>query len=146
MDISSISPFRPRLPAENWMFLGAAIGHPRIWTPQEKGLWEGLGYLLRRAPQLLLDQIALIGRDLANVKDSISLKRTAPSGLLYLFVNDLWQTASNNSGGPRLSIEPVEEFDASGVLFTLEHRIETDPHGKQNETNKWRRSALMSPA
>jgi uncharacterized protein (DUF2235 family) len=139
-DIRTLSPFKPRLPTNNWVFLGAAIAHPRIWTPQEKGLREGLRYLLRSAPQLLLDQIALVGQDLANVNDSIFIKSTAPSGLLYLFVNDLWQTAGNNSGGPRLSIELVEESDASGVLFTLEHRIEIDPHGKQNEINKWKRS------
>ena len=122
------------------MFLGAAIAHPRIWTPQEKGLKEGLRYLFVRAPQLLLDQVALIGDDLADVGNVIFIRNTAPSGLLYLFVNDLWQTAGNNSGGPRLSIEPVEQIGENSVLFTLEHSIETMPDGKQNETNKWCRS------
>jgi uncharacterized protein (DUF2235 family) len=136
-DTRRFSPFKPRLPAENWMFLGATIAHPRIWTPQEKGLKEGLGYLLGRPPELLLDQIAMIGEDLTNVNESIFIKSSAPSGLLYFFANDLWQTAGNNSGGPRLSIEPVEETYASGTLFTLEHRIEIDCHGNPNETNKW---------
>jgi uncharacterized protein (DUF2235 family) len=139
-DIRRFSPFRPRLPANNWMFLGAAIAHPRIWTPQEKGLKEGLRYLLGRPPGLLLEQIAKIGQDLINVNDFIFINSIAPSGLLYLFVNDLWQTAGNNSGGPRLSIEPVAKSGVSGVLFTLEHRIETDRDGKQNEINYWIRS------
>ncbi len=140
----SLSPFSPRLPRENWMFLGAAIAHPRVWTPQEKGFWKGVGYLLGNGPELLLDQIAMIGHDLAKVNDSIFIRNTAPSGLLYFFVNDVWHTAGNNSGGPRLSIEPVDESEASGVLFTLEHRIEIDTHDQQNETNKWKRSPAVS--
>jgi uncharacterized protein (DUF2235 family) len=129
--------FKPRLPDEPRMFLGAAVAHPRIWTPQEKGLVEGVRYLLGNGPELLLDQIALVGGDLAKVTDSVFIRSAAPSGLLYLFVNDVWQTAGNNSGGPRLSIEPVEESEANGVLFSLEHRVDIEPDGKQNETNKW---------
>jgi uncharacterized protein (DUF2235 family) len=138
-----LSPFSPRLPDENWMFLGAAIAHPRVWTPQERGFWEGVRYLLGNGPELLLDQIALIGGDLTQVGNSIFIKSKAPSGLLYLFVNDVWQTAGNNSGGPRLSIEPVNESDATGVLFTLEHRIDIEPDGKPNETNKWKREPVV---
>jgi hypothetical protein len=141
--IRSLSPFSPRLPDENWMFLGAAIAHPRVWTPQERGLIEGVGYLLGNGPELLLDQIALIGGDLTRVNDSVFIKSNAPSGLLYLFVNDVWQTAQNNSGGPRLSIEPVEESHATGVLFTVEHRVKIEPDEKQNETNKWTREAAV---
>lgn len=146
LNIRRFSPFKARLPAKNWMFLGAAIAHPRIWTPQEKGLKEGLGYLLGSPPDLLLKQIAKIGQDLADVNGSVFIKSNAPSGLLYLFVNDLWQTAGNNSGGPRLSIEPVEESEASGILFTLEHSVETDKFGKPNETNKWTRSPTRTAA
>jgi hypothetical protein len=144
LDVRGFPQFKPRVPKGKWMLLGAVIAHPRIWTPEEKSLKEGLTYLFLRAPQPLLDQIATIGYDLASPNDSIFIKSTAPSGLLYLFVNDLWQTAGDNSGGPRLSIEPVEEPDASGILFTLEHRIETDARGKQNEVNKWRRSSLST--
>ena len=137
--------FKPRLPDKHRMFLAAAIAHPRIWTPQEKGLLEGVHYLLGNGPKLLLEQIALIGSELAETNNSIFIKSNAPSGLLYLFVNDVWQTAGNNSGGPRLSIEPVEGSEATGVLFTLEHRIEIDTSGKQNETNKWKRSIVPPP-
>jgi len=137
--------FKPRLPDKHRMFLAAAIAHPRIWTPQEKGLLEGVRYLLGNGPKLLLEQIALIGSELAETNNSIFIKSNAPSGLLYLFVNDVWQTAGNNSGGPRLSIEPVEGSEATGVLFTLEHRIEIDTSGKQNETNKWKRSIVPPP-
>jgi len=144
LDVRGFPQFKPRVPKGKWMLLGAVIAHPRIWTPVEKSLKEGLTYLFFRAPQPLLDQIATIGYDLAKPNDSIFIKSTAPSGLLYLFVNDLWQTAGDNSGGPRLSIEPVEKPDASGILFTLEHRIETDARGKQNEVNKWRRSSLST--
>jgi uncharacterized protein (DUF2235 family) len=138
--IRRFSLFNPRLPGKNWMFLGASIAHPRVWTPQERGLMEGIRYLLGNGPELLLDQIAMIGHDLAEVNDSVFIRSTAPSGLLYFFVNDVWHTAGNNSGGPRLSIEPLDESDASGVLFTLEHRIETDLNGQQNEINQWKRS------
>jgi hypothetical protein len=137
--IRRFSLFAPRLPHEHRMFLGAAIAHLRIWTPQERGLIEGVRYLLGNGPQLLLDQIALIGSDFTQVNDSVFIKSNAPSGLLYLFVNDVWQTAGNNSGGPRLSIEPVRKSDVTGILFTLEHRIDIDPHGRQNEFNKWKR-------
>jgi hypothetical protein len=145
-DIRRFSTFKPRLPAKNWMFLGAAIAHPRIWTPQEKGLKEGLGCLFGSPPDLLLEQIAEIGQDLAEVSDSIFVKSNAPSGLLYLFVNDLWETAGNNSGGPRLSIELVEESEAGGVLFTLEHSVEPDESGNPNETDKWTRSSVRTAA
>jgi uncharacterized protein (DUF2235 family) len=144
LDVRGFPQFQPRVPKGKWMLLGAVIAHARIWTPEEKSLKEGLTYLFFRAPQPLLDQIATIGYDLAKPNDSIFIKSTAPSGLLYLFVNDLWQTAGDNSGGPRLSIEPVEKPDASGILFTLEHKIETDARGKQNEVNKWRRSSLST--
>jgi hypothetical protein len=126
------------------MFLGAMVAHPRIGTPQERGLIEGVRYLLGNGPRLLLDQIALIGGDLTTVNDFSFIKSNAPSGLLYLFVNDVWQTAGNNSGGPRISIEPVNESDATGVLFTLEHRIDIEPDGKQNETNKWKRQPAVT--
>jgi uncharacterized protein (DUF2235 family) len=144
LDLRGFPQFKPRVPKGKWMLLGAVIAHPRIWTPEEKSLKEGLTYLFFRTPQPLLDQIATIGYDLANPNDSVFIKSTAPSGLLYFFVNDLWQTAGDNSGGPRLSIEPVEEPDANGILFTLEHRIETDSRGKQNEVNKWTRSPLST--
>ena len=132
------------LHGQHRMFPGAMVAHPRIWTPQERGLIEGVRYPLGNGPQLLLDQIALIGGDLTQVDDFIFIKSNPPSGLLYLFVNDVWQTAGNNSGGPRISIEPVNESDATGVLFTLEHRIDIEPDGKQNETNKWQRQPAVT--
>jgi uncharacterized protein (DUF2235 family) len=139
---------KPRLPDENWMLLCAAIAHPRIWTPQEKGILAALGYLFRKAPELLLNQIAAIGDDLVTVPGkSIFIKSEAPSGLLYLFVNDLWQTAGDNSGGPKLSIEPFEEAEikAQGPLYTLKNKVEEEPDGPPNETNEWVRFPPREP-
>ena len=144
-DIRRLPIFWPRLPNENWMLLAATIAHPRIWTPQEKGLGKGIFYLFVRAPKLLQDQIAVIGKDLKEVNDCVYITSKAPSGLLYLFVNDLWATTSNNSGGPRLSLELIDKPSADGVLFTLEHHIEIVGK-KQNETDEWVRSLVHADA
>jgi hypothetical protein len=83
---------------------------------------------------------AAIGDDLVTVPGkSIFIKSEAPSGLLYLFVNDLWQTAGDNGGGPKLSIEPFEEAEikAQGPLYTLKNKVEEEPDGPPNETNEW---------
>jgi uncharacterized protein (DUF2235 family) len=141
-DFRRIQPFKPRLAGltDKWMLLGAAIAHPRIWTPQEKGWQEALRYLFRRAPDILLDQIATIGDDLPTVGDCLYIWSEAPSGLLYMFVNDLWQTAGNNSGGTRLRIEPVteDEIQVNRPLYALWHTVEDGNNG-DNETNWWAR-------
>jgi hypothetical protein len=126
------------------MFLAATVAHPRIWTPRELGMGKALRFLFVRAPRSLLEQIALIGNDLRTAGDSVCFVNNAPSGLLYLFVNDCWQTAGNNSGGPRLSIEVVDQ--PAGVVFTLTHDLRTDPSGKPNQTNKWERSEVHAGA
>src|SRR5438105_4793029 len=40
--------------------------------------------------------------------------------VLYLFANDWWQTANNNSGGVRLSIERITAVEGSAPLWTLQ--------------------------
>jgi uncharacterized protein (DUF2235 family) len=139
IDIRGLPFSRPRVPGKRWMFLGGAIAHPRIWTPQELSLLKALGYLFVKAPQLLLDQIALVGNDLATGGD-VYMRSEAPSGLLYLFVNDFWQTTSNNSGGPRVSIELVDDAEVgAGPVHTLRHVVAPGdrPNGGSNETNRW---------
>ena len=54
-DLRNNSLIKPRLPNENSMVLCAAIAHPRIWTPQMKGVLMALRYLFRKAPELLLN-------------------------------------------------------------------------------------------
>jgi uncharacterized protein (DUF2235 family) len=134
-----------RVPKTPWMTLAASIAHPRVWTPQELGFGKALYYLFRRAPEVLLDQIAVIGRDLRRAGDSVYIINDAPSGLLYLFVNDMWQTAGNNSGGPRIAIELVEQ-PGPGIVHTLTHSVVMDRNNLANETNKWERSEVHAGA
>jgi uncharacterized protein (DUF2235 family) len=108
-----------RLPDQKWLRLGATIAHPRDWKPLEKPFSQALAYLFYSAPRELLDQIAPIGRHLPVVGASLCLANDAPSGLLYLFANDWWQTAANNSGGPRLRITRVQDPDANAPLWSL---------------------------
>ena len=61
----------------------------------------------------------MIGRDLRSAGGSLCIMNKAPSGLLYLFVNDCWQTAANNCCGLRLAIEVVERLVPT-FLFTLD--------------------------
>jgi hypothetical protein len=114
--------------------------------PCRHGTRANCTHLFIRAPDLLEDQIALIGKDLRQPHDCIYITSNAPSGLLYLFVNDLWTTADNNSGGLRLSIERVDEPGGKGTLFTLQHRLEIRPDGKRDETNMWVRSIVHADA
>jgi hypothetical protein len=111
---------KPRLSNENWMVLCAAIAHPRIWTPQVKGVLMALRYLFRKAPELLL-----------NSRQADIYKKRSFSGLLYLFVNNLRQTAGDNSGGPKLGIEPFEEAEIKdqGPLYRLNNKVEETPEG-----------------
>jgi uncharacterized protein (DUF2235 family) len=145
-DFRTLQPFKPRLfgQTDKWMLLGATIAHPRIWTPQEKGWREALQYLFEKAPDILLDQIAMIGTDLLGKPGTeVYIWSEAPSGLLYMFANDVWQTAANNSGGPRLRIEVVKEAEISkGPVYALYHIVERgddDDDAGANETNWWER-------
>jgi hypothetical protein len=115
---------KPRLPNENWMVLCAAIAHPRIWTPQVKGVLMALRYLFRKAPELLL-----------NSRQADIYKKRSFSGLLYLFVNNLRQTAGDNSGGPKLGIEPFEEAEIKdqGPLYPRKNKVEETPEGPQTK-------------
>jgi uncharacterized protein (DUF2235 family) len=141
-DFRSLPFSRPRLADRKWLFLGAAIAHPRIWTPQEQSMLKALEYLFFRAPQLLLAQIAMIGDDLATAGNEIYIWSEAPSGLLYVFVNDFWQTAGDNSGGPRVRISLVDEQEiGAGPVHVLWHFTEQakDVVDGTNEINWWAR-------
>jgi len=106
------------------MVLCAAIAHPRIWTPQVKGVLMAPRYLFRKAPEFL----PIPGK-------SIFIKSEAPSRLLYLFVNNLWQTAGDNSGGPKLGIKQFEEAEIKdqGPLYPLKNKVEETPEGPQTK-------------
>ncbi len=118
-DLRRFFGFGRRLPRDRWMTLGATVAHPRVWEPKEKPFWKVLAFLFVGAPKELLDQIALIGRDLAEPGAVVYLANDAPSGLLHFFANDWWQTAPNNSGGPRLKITRIADEDAGAPLWSL---------------------------
>ncbi len=93
-----------RLRRQPWMRLVATIAHPRRWELREKGLPELIRLLFHNDPPQLTRQLAAIGQDLTAPGSSILIRNDAPAGLLHLFANDWWQTASNNSGGISLRI------------------------------------------
>ena len=123
-DVRRFLGYGRRLPAHKWMLLGATVAHPRQWRPKEKPFSKALAYLFYSAPRQLLAQIAPIGCHLTKAGSCVYLYSKAPSGLLYLFVNDWWQTAANNSGGPRLRIQRVSAADTQWPLYSL------GPNGK----------------
>lgn len=110
---------RRRMPQERWMTLGAAIAHPRDWPLYERGLRDLWHYLFREDPNELRRQVAPIGRHLDAPGASVCIDNQAAPGLLYLFANDLWQTATNNAGGLRLGVERVARPDPGEVVWTL---------------------------
>ncbi len=57
------------------------------------------------------------------------LLNAAGPGLLYLFANDLWHTAANNSGAVRLQIERVEQPVTGAPLW----RLKEDGYWKKDE-------------
>src|SRR3546814_18066168 len=84
------------------MALVGTVAHPRLWALRERE-WNLLVKLLFVSdPVELLEQVAFFGRDLERLGDSVWIRNEAHGGLLYLFANDRWQTASNNSGGLHL--------------------------------------------
>jgi hypothetical protein len=103
-----------RLRRQPWMRLVATVAYPRRWTLREKGLGELVTLLFHNDPPQLTRQLAAIGQDLTEPGASIFLRNEAQAGLLYLFANDWWQTASNNSGGVALQLLRTDE-EANGV-------------------------------
>lgn len=89
---------------EPWLRLIGTIAHPRPWEPHERGILTLIRLLLFNDPPELQRQLASFGRDLSAPSKSITLRSQAPAGLLHLYANDWWQTASNNSGAVRLRI------------------------------------------
>ena len=108
-----------RLRSQPWMRLAATVAHPQRWPLREKGLRELLALLFHNDPAALTRQLAPLGADLARPGDAILLRNEAPSGLLYLFANDWWQTASNNGGGVQLELARVEPGEARLPMWTL---------------------------
>ncbi len=117
-----------RLREEPWMRLVATVAHPRRWPLLERGFVALLRILLVRDPDELTCQLAPIGRDLGRKNAAVLIRNEAQSGLLYLFANDWWQAASNNSGGLQLRIERVAGDAEASPVWTL------DPAGR------WQRS------
>lgn len=106
---SLLAPAR-RLPRENYMLLCAALATPQRWPLHEGGIGELLDYTFRRTPPELAGQVAPIGRDMAG-GGSVILRNELEDGLLYLFANDLWLTARNNTGALTLEIREITPGD-----------------------------------
>jgi len=116
--------WRKRLPKANWMVLCASIAHPREWPLREGRFREYLGYLCIRDPEQLRNQVAPIGEDLADgTGDRVTLCNMAEAGLLYLFANDWWQTAPNNSGALTLRVRRLADSESSaGTVWALDRQ------------------------
>ncbi len=108
-----------RLRWQPWMRLVATVAHPRKWELREKGLPELVELLFHNDPWELTRQLAAIGQDLATPDMSVLIHNEAPAGVMYLFANDWWQTASNNSGGAWLRIAHVTAAEEGPPLWTL---------------------------
>jgi uncharacterized protein (DUF2235 family) len=137
-DIRRFLGYGRRIPSEKWMRIGATIAHPRQWNPKEKSFSEALHYLFYSAPLELLRQVAPIGQDLQGIGATICLTSDAPSGLLYLFANDWWQTAANNTGGPHLRITRIEAPDSGRPVWSLVKNTETGTDGKPEMVFTWK--------
>jgi|GEM_PF-103535 len=111
-----------RLRTEPWMRLVATVAHPRRWALLEREWRLLVKFLFVSDPEELTGQLAPIGRDLHAPGDAVILRNEAHGGLLYLFANDWWQTASNNSGGIRLRIERLRETDPATPAWLLQFR------------------------
>lgn len=98
-----------RLQDRPWMQLVVTVAHPRHWKLHEYPLRKLLPLLFGNDPPELRSQLAPIGPALVGEGAAVLLQSHAPGGLLHLFANDWWQTASNNSGGLKLRIERVAE-------------------------------------
>lgn len=120
-----------RLRHQPWMRLVATVAHPREWELMEKGLPELVKLLFGNDPRELTHQLAALGRDLAKPGMSITIRNNAPAGLLHMFANDWWQTASNNSGGVRLSIKRVIEPNQDIPLWELRAKEGWSRNGRE---------------
>lgn len=96
---------RRRIAAARWMTLCATIAGPRRWPLRELPLDVAYGYLVKRDPRLLLNQVAPLGLNLPVAGSAVLLRSDRPTGMFYLFANDLWQTVGNNSGALELTLE-----------------------------------------
>lgn len=97
--------FRRRMPWDGYMTLCVTVAGPRDWPLLEFGVGRALQYLLVRDPPQLRVQVVPLGRGMAGKAPANAwLTHDGEPGLLHLFANDLWQTATNNSGGLDLTI------------------------------------------
>ncbi len=108
-----------RLHGEPWMRLVATVAHPRHWDLLEKDLAALVKLLFHNDPPELTRLLAPIGRDLAAPGQSVVIQNEAQGGLLHLFANDWWQTASNNSGGVQLRITRLAGPERDVPVWTL---------------------------
>jgi hypothetical protein len=107
LDLRRIFRWGRRRPQEPWLRLVCTVSHPRRWDPEERGLWALLKLLFVNDPPELRRQLASFGRDLTRPGARVFVVSEAPAGLLHMFANDWWQTASNNSGAIRLRLRRV---------------------------------------
>ena len=90
------------------MELVITVAHPRVWPLRERKLLDLMFLFFGNDPDELKSQLAPIGAAMAQ-PGGVVLQSRAPAGLLHLFANDWWQTASNNSGGLKLKIERLSD-------------------------------------
>jgi hypothetical protein len=121
--------FRRRLPDENYMTLCMTVAHPRPWPLREGGLFRLFRYLFLRDPKELREQVAPIGRDLEEKSQSVVIQNNGGDGMVHVFANDAWMTATNNSGVLTMEIvrlRPTEQV--SEPIWTLAQRVHRSKH------------------
>jgi hypothetical protein len=112
--------FRRRLPKRYYMTLCITITHPRRWPLREGSLGRLFYYLFLRDPWELRQQVGAVGRDLKQPGDSVVIRNNGGDGLLYLFANDAWMTAANNSGGLEMTIVRLtDEEVVTGPIWSF---------------------------
>ncbi len=108
-----------------WMEMMATVAHPRRWPLKERPLWRLLALIFCNRPPELINQLARIGQHLNKPGDCLFIENKAASGLLYLFANDWWQTAGNNSGGLHLRIARIDELTAGHPRWIIDDKGES---------------------
>lgn len=110
------------------MTLIATHAHPRAWPPKEGRVRELARLFFWRDPIQLVEQLAPIGMDLPSQDDGspangrsvyLEIGQDVPNGMLWLFANDKWMSAWDNSGAVRLSIQRVTAREPDRPLWSL---------------------------
>ncbi len=133
-----------RMPDAPWMTLCLTIAHPRDWPLREGGLNKLYRYLAQEDPIELRRQVAAIGTKMVAGRPVI-IRNDAGAGLLYLFANDAWATAANNSGSLALCIQRVDAGEPDLILTPLTKEEAEDKPPAKDSVPRWYSGSRWQP-